>query len=292
MGGYKRRFGDRYDGRLIRTLNPFYKMIPYIMRTRGDSQNYFDDKIDIGHTETFIRSRRKSYEESIGFLHIVIAAMVRTISQKPGLNRFIAGQKIYARNEILISLALKKKLDENSPETTIKMKFSPTDTLKEVAAKVNKLISENKIEDVNNDADKTAELFMRCPGFIVKFFVWLFRSLDYFGLMPKVINRVSPFHTSVFVTDLGSLGIQPIYHHLYDFGTTSLFIAFGIKQKEKYIDDNNNIVVKKTVQIRIVSDERIADGHYFASAFKLFKSFIQHPEKLELPPEHVVKELD
>ncbi len=261
------------------------------MRDRSDSQNFFDDRIDISRTEAFLRTIKNKSAENMGFLHVVIAAMVRTISQKPGLNRFIAGQKIFARNEILISLALKKKLDEAGPETTIKMKFEASDTIYDVAAKVNKAIGENKKADTENDADKTARLFMLCPGLIVRFLVWFLRSLDYFGLMPKAINRLSPFHTSVFVTDLGSLGIRPIYHHLYDFGTTSLFIAFGIKQKEKHIDAENNIVEKRSVQLRVVSDERIVDGYYYASAFKLFKSLVQHPERLENPPDTIAEEI-
>ena len=291
MGDYRRRLGDRNDGRLLRTLDPFYKIIPYIMRARSDSQNFFDDRIDIGRTEAFLRARRNKSAENIGFLHVVIAAMVRTISQRPGLNRFIAGQRIFARNEILISLALKKKMTGESLETAIKMKFEPTDTIYDVAAKMNKAIAENKKAETENNADKTAKLFMLCPGLVVKFLVWFIRLLDYFGLMPKIINDISPFHTSVFVTDLGSLGIKPIYHHLYDFGTTSLFIAFGTKQKEKHLDDENHIVEKRSVQLRVVSDERIVDGYYYASAFRLFKSLIQHPERLENPPESVAREM-
>lgn len=291
MGDYRRRLGDRYDGRLLRTLDPFYKIIPYIMRDRSDAQNFFDDRIDISRTEAFLRTVKNKSSENMGFLHVVIAAMVRTISQRPGLNRFIAGQKIFARNEILISLALKKKLDEAGPETTIKMKFEASDTIYDVAAKVNKAIGENKKADTENDTDKTARLFMLCPGLVVRFLVWFLRSLDYYGLMPRAINSISPFHTSVFVTDLGSLGIRPIYHHLYDFGTTSLFIAFGIKQKEKHIDAENNIVEKRSVQLRVVSDERIVDGYYYASAFKLFKSLVQHPERLENPPDTIAEEM-
>lgn len=292
MGNYRRRFGDRYDGRLIRTLDPFYKIIPYIMRNRSDSQNFFDEKIDIGRTEAFLKSKRNTSIGNVGFLHVVIAAMVRTISQKPGLNRFIAGQKIFARNEILISLALKKKMNEASPETTVKITFQPTDTLYDVVEKVNRSIRENRKPDVDNETDRTAGLFMLCPGLLVKFLVWILRFLDYFGLMPRVINHVSPFHTSVFITDLGSLGIQPIYHHLYDFGTTSLFIAFGTKQKEKVLDFNNNIVEKRSVQLRVATDERIVDGYYYASAFKLFKSLIQHPERLEQPPDRLGEEME
>ena len=292
MRNNRRRFGDRYDGRLLRTIDPFYKIIPYIMRARTDAQNFFDDRIEIGKTEAFLRNKRKGEIKDIGLLHIIVAAMVRVISQKPQINRFIAGQKIFARNEILISLALKKEMKEDSPETTIKLVFEPADTIYDVVAKVNKAVSENKKTDTNNDTDKTARIFMMCPGFLVKFLVWFLTTLDYYGLMPRIINRVSPFHTSVFITDLGSLGIQPIYHHLYEFGTTSVFIAFGMKQKEKSINKDNNFIEKKYINLKVVTDERIADGHYFASSFKLFKHYVQNPEKLEMPPEKVIEDID
>lgn len=287
MAEYKRRFGDRYDGRRIRTLNAFYSIIPFIMRTRADSQNYFEDKIEINSTESYLRKKKKECETNIGMLHVLIAAMVRTIAMKPALNRFIAGQKIYARNEILVSLAIKKELKADSPETTIKFKFKATDTISQIAEKINSQITENKIPDTKNNTDKTARLFMMCPGMLVKFLVFVIRLLDYFGIMPRVINEASPFHTSFFITDLGSLGIQPIYHHLYDFGTTSFFIAFGMKTKEKSIDNNNNIIERKYITMKAVTDERITDGHYYASAFKLYKNLIQHPEKLEFVPDKV-----
>ena len=292
MADYKRRLGDRYDGRRIRTLDSFYNMIPYIMKSRIDSQNYFEDKIEISHTEAYLRKKRKTSETNIGLLHVLIAAMVRTISMRPGLNRFIAGQKIYARNEILVSLAIKKELKADSPETILKFKFAATDTLTQIAEKINIQIEENKILETKNEADKTAHLFMLCPGMLVKFLMFIVRLLDYFGKMPRIINKVSPMHTSFFITDLGSLGIQPIYHHLYDFGTTSFFIAFGMKVKEKVIDASNNIVDRKFIGIKVVTDERIVDGHYFASAFKLYKTLIQHPERLDFPPDSVETDVE
>lgn len=288
----KRRFGDRYDGRLLRSLNPFYKLVPYILRTRTDSQNLFDEKFDITATETFLRSKRNTSEINLTFLHVLIAAMVRTVSQKPGLNRFIAGQKIYARNQILVSLVVKKQMSEAGEETTIKIPFEPTDTLYDVAYKVNKIIDETKHVDLKNDADKTAKMFMKIPGPILRFTIWLIRSLDYNGMMPKALNIVSPFHTSVFITDLGSLGIEPVYHHLYEFGTTSTFLAFGMKLREKELDENNNPIEKKYMNMRIVTDERIVDGYNFASAFKLFKKLLQNPEKLLCPPDSVVEDIN
>jgi hypothetical protein len=291
MADYKRRFGDRYDGRRIRSLNAFYRIVPFIMRSRSDSQNFFEDKIDITHTEAYLRKKRRNSGTNIGMLHVLIAAMVRTIALKPALNRFIAGQNIYARNEILVSLAIKKELKEDSPETTIKFKFEPTDTLDDIAAKMNKEIEKNKKLDENNATDKTARLFMKCPGLIVKFLIFIVRFLDYFGLMPKFINRASPFHTSFFITDMGSLGIHPIYHHLYDFGTTTFFIAFGTKTREKVIDSNNMIVEKRFLPIKAVTDERVVDGHYYASAFKLFRNLVMHPERLDVAPENIVPDI-
>lgn len=287
MAEYKRRFGDRYDGRRIRTLNAFYRIIPFIMRSRVDSQNYFEDKIEISRTEAYLRRVKKHAETNMGMLHVFIAAMVRTMAMKPALNRFIAGQGIYSRNDILISLAIKKELKTDSPETTIKFKFRPTDTLSEIVEKINSQISQNKSPDTKNNTDKTARLFMMCPGMLVKFLVFVIRVLDYFGIMPRAINEVSPFHTSLFITDLGSLGIQPIYHHLYDFGTTSIFVAFGTKVKERSIDKNNHVIERRYITMKVVTDERIVDGHYYASAFKLYKSLIQHPERLESAPDKV-----
>lgn len=292
MADRKRKLGDRYDGRLLRTLDPFYKIIPYIMRTRTDAQNYFEDRIEISGTEEFIRNKRKISNEPITFLHVIISAMVRTISQKPGLNRFIAGQKIFARNGIYISFALKKELKEESTETTLKVRFEPTDTFDDVVKKINKAIGDNKGVSSKNDTDRLAKLIMMIPGILVKFVVWLLRSLDYIGLMPKIVNRLSPFHTSVFITDLGSVGIEPVFHHLYEFGNTSSFIAFGIKTKEKVINSDNEIVNKKYVRLRVVTDERTVDGHYYALAFKLYRNLIKHPEKLELPPDAVYEDVD
>jgi len=287
MAENKRRFGDRYDGRRLRSLDSFYRLIPFIMRYRSDSQCFFEDKIEISHTEAYLRRRKRTSDTNISMLHVLIAAMVRTIALRPALNRFIAGQKIYARNEILVSLAIKKELKIDSPETTLKLKFEPTDTLAVIAERIMEQVTENKALNMKNDADKTAKLLMLCPGWLLKFVIFVLRTMDYFGVMPRFINKVSPFHTSFFITDLGSLGIQPVHHHLYDFGTTSIFIAFGTKIRERVIDAVNNIADRKFITMKVVTDERTVDGHYYASAFKLYRNLIQHPELLEVPPENL-----
>lgn len=285
----RRRFGDRYDGKLLRKIDPFYRIVPYIMKSRVDAQVFFDDKIILDKTEKFLRQKRDEKLE-IGFLHIVMAAMVRTISQKPRLNRFVSGRKLYSRNGIYMSIAVKKSLSEDSPETTVKIKFEPTDTIYDVVEKVNKAVKENQKVAANNDTDKTARLIMLCPTIIVRGIVGFLKWLDNHGKMPKFINKVSPFHTSLFITDLGSLGIQPVYHHIYEFGTTSVFIAFGIKNKEKVFDKKNNIIERKFVDMKVVTDERICDGYYYAKAFRVFRRYMENPHYLEEPPKEVVKD--
>ncbi|HUX42642.1 MAG TPA: hypothetical protein VMV83_15860 [Rectinemataceae bacterium] len=288
----RRRLGDRADGRLLRSLNPFYRITPYIMRTRVDAQDYFTDRIEIDRASAWLRGLREGGHRGIGFLHLYLAALVRTMSQRPRLNRFVAGQKIYARNDLTISLAIKKRLHEDSPETTVKLRFDPQATIFDVAVVLEAALGENKKEETRNDTDKTARLFMLIPGTALRLLMWLLRSLDYVGLLPRVIRDASPFHTSAFVTDLGSLGVKPIYHHLYDFGTTSLFVAFGMKEREFVLDAKGSVVERKYMTVKIVNDERICDGHYYASAFRYFLGLLRDPEQLEQPPEALFDDVD
>jgi len=290
--GRKRRLGDRADGRLLRSLSPIYQIIPYIMRTRVDAQDYFEDRIDVGPAEAWLRAQRAAGRPELGFLHLFVAALVRTLAQRPRLNRFVAGRRIYARNEILVSLAVKRRLHEDSPETVVKVRFEPAATVHEVAAALDAAVAAARSPEARTEADRTARIFMLLPGFALRIAMALLRGLDAFGWMPKAVHRASPFHTSVFVTDLGSLGIKPIYHHLYEFGTTSLFVAFGAKERERVLDEDGRVEVRKLVGLKAVNDERICDGHYYASAFKYLLALLRHPERLEEPPGAVVQDVE
>lgn len=291
-GPRRRRLGDRYDGRRIRTLEPLYQITPYIMRTRADSHVYFEDSLDIGRADAWLREQRDSGHPGLGYLHVFIAALVRAMSQRPKLNRFIAGQKIYSRKDLTISLAIKKRLDAESPETTVKLHFEPTDTIWDVERKVNEAVVLNKDLATSNNTDKTARLFMLIPGFFLRFVIWALRCLDFVGLLPKAIHRASPFHTSAFITDMGSLGIKPIFHHLYDFGTTSIFVAFGAKERRREINKEGQVEERKYLSLKVVGDERICDGQYYASAFRFILGYLKDPRTLALAPERIVEDQD
>ena len=286
----RRRLGDRSDGRLLRSLSPIYQMIPYIMRTRVDAQDYFEDRIDIGPAEDWLRRQRAAGHANLGYLALFMAALVRIISQYPRLNRFVAGQRIYARNQILFAMVLKRRMHQDSPETVVKLHFDPGATVFEVARIIEEAVAANQGEGTRNETDRTARLFTAVPSLVLRGLMWLLRALDFLGLLPGVIHRASPFHASAFVTDLGSLGVGPIYHHLYEFGTVSFFFAFGAKEREHALGADGRMEVRKSISIKVVNDERICDGHYYASAFKLLRALLRQPERLEAPPAQVVED--
>lgn len=283
----KRRFGDRRDGYRLRKADPFFRIIPYIMKEKNDAHVFFEDRIYLEDTDKFIRKLRKEGLR-IGFLHVVIASMVRMMSQKPKINRFVVGKKIYARKEISFSLVIKKEMNEHTEETTIKIIFDPTDTIYDVVKKINDEIERNKKIESENSADKAAKIITYMPGFMISFFMFLVRFLDNRGWVPKFLTDLSPFHSSIFITDLGSLGIKSVYHHIFNLGTNTLFIAFGTKTKEQVIDVNNNVKIRKAIDIKTAVDERIVDGYYFANSIKMAKQIMTHPEVLLVPPSEVI----
>ena len=214
----RRRFGDRKDGRKLRSIDPMFKVMPYIMARRSDAQNTYADSFDISKAEAFCRARIKEGYTNFGILHVFIASYVRAISQRPGANRFISGQKIYSRNNIEVVMAVKKRMTLEGPETCIKVEFEPTDTVYDVYEKFNKVVMENVGNDDESSFDSLARILNYIPGLFLRWTVKFLNFLDYFGWLPRKLTKLSPFHGSMIVTSMGSLGIKPIYHHIYDFG--------------------------------------------------------------------------
>lgn len=288
---YKKRFGDRRDGRYLRSLDAYYKFSPYIMKTRGDASVFFEDSIEVTEVDRFLRKKRESGMPGLGMLHLLVAAYVRVASQRPAINRFISGQRIYARNNIEFVMSIKKEMSSEGGETSIKVILDPTDTLTEVYNKINAAIHAVKNEAAETSTDDVANALIKLPRFILKFVVGFIGLLDYFDIAPKMLLNASPFHGSMIITDLGSLGIPPVFHHLYNFGNLPVFIAFGAKRKEYINQKDGSLVEKKYLDYTVVMDERICDGFYFAQSFKYLKSYMKHPEQLGNPPEKVVEDI-
>ena len=288
----RRRFGDRKDGRKVRSLCPMNYVSPYIMPTRGGSSNYIEDRFDTAKMDDYITQKRAEGLKGFGALHVFIATYVRVVSQRPGINRFISRQKIFARNNIEVMLTIKKELSLNADETVIKVKPEADFTAEQVYKQLNEVIAADRASDGKSAFDTVAKVLSFIPGLLLKFIVWLLKTLDYFGLLPRFLLNVSPFHGSMFITSMGSLGIPPIYHHLYDFGNVPIFISYGAKYKENRINDNGEVEKRSYIDYKIVTDERTCDGHYYASALKLIRYYLQNPHLLDSPPEQVFEDVD
>ena len=293
VGEYHPTWGDRTDGRRIRTEPPMNQVSPYIMVTRNTSTNYFTEAFEITQVERYIRQKRREGLTNFGLTHVLLACYCRAAAKYPKINRFIAGQKIYSHgNDLQFCMTIKKEMTSDSPETLIKVHLTPYDTAEDVYRKMNKEVEKVKSTPLDSDFDNTAQALTMIPGVVLKFTVWLLRTLDYFGLLPRFLLEVSPFHGSVFFTSMGSLGIPPIYHHLYDFGNLPLFGSFGCKRRALEIQEDGTVVQRKYLDCKFTMDERIVDGFYYAAFFKHYRRLLSRPETLDNPPEEVLKDID
>lgn len=287
----RRRMGDRREGRLLRSLPGFAKFIPYIMPQRNDRYIHYEESFEVTELDRMLRKLRVDGYKGIGILHFLIAAYIRGISRMPGINRFVVGRRIYARNNIEIVMTVKRALSLDATETTIKVFFEPTDTILDVYRKMNEKIEEIKSSEDNNGTEDVADTFARLPRFLIRFALAILRVMDYFGWIPQSLLNVSPFHGSMIITDLGSLRIGPVYHHIYNFGTLPAFIAFGAKRHAYEINRRGEVEDHKYVDCKFVLDEGIVDGHYWAQLLQAYRYMFAHPEMLISPPSKVLEDI-
>ena len=284
-GAYHPTWGDRPDGRRLRTLDPMAVVANYIMPTRIGSSNFIRESVDIGPMERYIREKRKQGFTNLGVTHVFLAAYVQCVAKYPALNRFLSGQQVYSRDDdIQFCMVVKTSMDTSAPESITKLHLKPTDTIDDIYEKLNKGIAAIQGQAIGgSDFDKTAKFLSFIPGVLFKFVVWLLRTIDYFGFLPKFLLEVSPFHASIFFTSMGSLGIPPIVHHLYDFGNMPVFVSFGCKYHKNEVLDDGTVVRRKYIDYTVNTDERICDGFYYATTLKHLKRLLSHPEQLDKP---------
>jgi len=262
------------------------------MKKKNDANNFLSDSIEISEIEKYLRNKRINGYPGIGILHLFIAAYIRVVSQYPGVNRFVSGQRIFARHEIEYLMTIKKEMKVDAEETTVKMSFTPWDTIDDVYRKFNAEVEKVRNAGEDTGTDDAANMLMKFPRLILKFIICFLGILDYFGRVPKSLIEASPFHGSMIITDLGSIGSPALYHHLYNFGNIPVFIAIGTKQKRLELNADGSVAERKYVEYKCVMDERIVDGFYFSQVVKYFKTLLKKPQVLEEPPETVVEDID
>lgn len=278
-------FGKRGDGYLVKNIDPVIALMPYLMPMRCDAQVMMTYRIDYEKLARFMADKGRDGHR-ITFMELFIAAYVRSISQQPELNRFIINKRYYARKDIVCSFAvLQDTADGSVKENVAKCKFDPHDTIFDVAARIKAAIEETRKADADNSTMKVATM-LKNP-FIANAIAAIARLLDRYGILPQYLLNASPFHTGLFFSNNASIGLPPVLHHIYNFGTTSLFVVIGNVERTVELDSAGAPVRRRVLPAGVTADERVCAGMVYSKFLRLFQHLLNNPQELELPPERV-----
>lgn len=271
----------RSDGDLIRDLSPLRRMVPHLMRTRSGAVVFHDAVYEVARARRFVDAFNAARPDrpKATLFHLFIWACARALHARPGLNRFVSGSRIYQRREVAISFAAKRGFRDDEPIVTRKFTFPKDESF---ADAVDRLVGgvAGVRAGKEDRADKEMKLAVMLPGFLLSFAVRMLIWLDRVNLLPAAMIRPDPLFASLFVANLGSLGLDRVTHHLYEYGNVSLFGAMGVTGPRVVVGDDGEPTVKDTVEIRWSFDERINDGFYCASSLSLAKEVVEDPESV------------
>ncbi len=268
----------RPDGYYIKNINPYQKLVPHIMPKRYDAQNWCKVEVRCENIDKFIAEQAK-LGKNYNYMDIMLTTIVRLLARRPCLNRFCKNKRIYQHNDITISFTVKKILKDDSEDTTVKLHFTGEESLDEVKAAVDKIIAENTGEKAYNSVDKTAKFLTSAPHWLISMFVGILNWLDNRNILPGSIIEVSPFHNSIFITFMKSIKGDYLYHHCYEFGTTSIFVGMG-KEKVQPVVECGELKVGRVMTLGIVCDERFCDGLYYVNSMRIMKNMLLTPSQL------------
>ncbi len=278
-----RRRGDRKDGRLLRDLDGMHFIMPIIYPNRCDNEAFVSEKIDLTAAEEYLARRNAENPEfRYTLFHLVVAAAIRVITIRPKLNRFIANQNFYLRNNISASFVVKKEFSDHGAEALATLRAKEDDTVETVHEYIRSQVKSCRSEGVDPTTD-SMDMLNKLPRFVgktaVKFIMWL----DKHGWVPASMIETDPYYSSVVISNLGSIKLKSGYHHLTNWGTCSLFCIIGEKKMTPVFDANGSAVMRETLDLGLTIDERLADGYYYSKSIRLLKYLLEHPEELEKP---------
>ena len=267
----------RPDGTRVKGLTPIVQALPYVMPKRFDAQNWASDYIDEEIVKNYIREKRRQ-GHSVTHMSILVAAYYKAALENPKVNYFIMNRKVYQRNHFCFSFViLKTRADGTPDETTLKIFLEPEDDVFTISQKIREHVDRNMEAVHNNNTDKFVNVAFAIPG-LARFVFWAAYHLDLHGLLPRKIIDLSPFHTSLFITNLASINTRFIFHHCYEFGTTSVFICMGKPVPNPMAPAGSR---KKQLPLGVVMDERIATGIEYSRFFAAFERYLKDPQLLE-----------
>lgn len=279
-------FGRRPDGRRVRAIDPIMRITPYIMPMRCDAQVFLRHRADLDILFDYVKRQKLEKNEQISYMQIIVAAYVRAVSRNPAANRFIMNKQLFARNSCSVAFTiLKDPGDIDKGENVVKIKFDLTDTIYDVRDRMNAAIAANRGGQPAGFIDKLLGFLFAVPG-LATAAVGVVRLLDRYGLAPAVLMEELPFYVGMFITNMASIRLHDVNHHLYNWGNVSLFLGMGLEERVAVVE-NGQTRMKRCLPIGITADERVCSGAHYARFFGDWRRCLEHPELLETPPESV-----
>ena len=276
---YKKKRGDRKDARWLRNLDPMHAFTPYLYPDRADNEAFISERIDLTNINAYMeRKNAENPEMEYKLFQIIVAAFVKTITLRPKMNRFIKGYRVYQRDALTAAFVVKKQFTDDGSEALAYIAFDENADLEVVRQEVYDIIYKCRGDELDNST-QGMDTLTKLPRFILRFIMWILHKLDFYGRVPDFLIKEDPNYATVFISNLGSIGLKAGYHHLCNWGTNSIFVVLG----EKKIVDGREVL-----DLGITLDERIADGYYYSKTIKLLKYLLQNPELLETPAKEEV----
>lgn len=284
MSEQKRRWGDRRDGVWLRDLDALHQITPYIMPNRADNEAFIKEQIDLTALNRYLAEKNAAEPDfKYTFFHVIVAALVKTVTLRPRMNRFVQGRRIYQRNELTAAFVVKKQFTDSAHEALAFLSFDENDTVDTIHGKIRDVVRVNRAAGSVDKTTGSMDLLSRIPRPILRFVMWILHRLDFYGLVPKGLVETDPDFATIFLSNLGSIRLNAAYHHLNNWGTNSFFVTIGEKHMAPFYDAQGNVEMREVLDLGLTLDERIADGYYYAKTVKLAKYLLQHPEELERP---------
>ena len=283
MDKKKKRLGDRRDGELLRGLDSMHIIVPMLYPNRCDNEAYISEKINLEPINEYLKKKNsEGIEFEYTIFHVILTALIKTITLRPKMNRFIANKNVYQRNEVSASFVVKKQFSDSAAEALAFIHAKDEDTIESIHGKLYEQITSCRSEAADSSTD-SMNIISSLPRFLTKLVVLVCRFLDKHGWVPKSFVATDPYCSSVIISNLGSIKLKCGYHHLTNWGTNSVFCIIGEKKRDPLLQEDGSVALREVVELGLTIDERIADGYYYSKTIRLLKKLLSEPELLEAP---------
>ncbi len=278
-----RKFGDRKDGIRLKKIHSMHLIMPLMYPNRCDNEAYISECIDLTAVNAWLEKKNAdSPEYAYNLFQVMLTAVLKTITLRPKMNRFIANKTMYQHNDVSASFTVKKIFSDNGGEALAQIHSKDSDTIDTIHDEIFRQVSFCRSDKVDSGTS-TMDALQKLPGFLLKLVGAAARFLDRHGWMPGAVSDGDPYYTSFYITNLGSIKLHAGYHHLTNWGTCSVFVVLGERKKRPFYDDDGTVHMRDSVDLGLTIDERIADGYYYSRTIALLRKLLEHPELLELP---------